>query len=407
MAGTWPAVQCKRILFSEATNGIEVHPYTPWVMRKESGDEVEIAFLATKFGKPAVETKINMKLFVCNNIFMEYGGPTLAEPHEPFPKETSITTNQSGVAIRDLTAPTLNNPRGFIDGQLYPYVYWANSNPINPEEICYSDNFLYLLNSYFVIRVFDKFTYKEPPTWNEDVYPIFEKYAKLYPVMSLYYVDLGNYYDVTDHKYDIRKVLSLKKTHPNYMPVTRDLSNPKRDMILKWTEKPCLGEKQDLTIVGLRQNLQIAMEIEHATIPTYLTALATIKDNYNPQVQAIFRQILVQEMLHFALAANILNAVGGKPVLFSENFLPLYPTQLPGGVMPALQVPIEKCTIALISNIFMAIEQPSLTVDFESSPEIPGQNDKEMSPGTHPHQPLDVTGKYHTTGKYSYKATFF
>ena len=404
--GTWPAVQCKRILFAEAMDGIQVHPFTPWVLRVEPGDDLEISFFATKFGRPSAETVIQIKPFICSNIFYEYGGPLIGTEPLPFPA-VKLTTNQSGLATKKFKAPDPNKAREFIDGQLYPYVYWAESNPIDPEQICDGNNFLYLLNSYFVIRVFDRFKYQDPPTWNDDVYPIFKKYANLYPIMTLNYVDLGNYHEVTKHIFHINMTMHLPYTHPNYMPVTRDLSRDKRNMIFEWLSNPCPGEEvEDFTLDLLRQHLQTALEIEHATIPTYLTALATIKENYNLEVQDIFRQILIQEMLHLALAANLLNAVGGKPVLFSDNFLPLYPTRLPGGLMPTLQIPIEKCSIGLIADIFMAIEQPSITADFGASPahSKPDDHDseEEITPGADPNQQLKVTGLYDTKGGLPY-----
>ncbi len=57
----------------------------------------------------------------------------------------------------------------------------------------------------------------------------------------------------------------------------------------------------------------MAIKLEHATIPPYLTALYSIKpdprksnhDSYN-----IIRAVAVEEMLHLTLAANLLNAVG-------------------------------------------------------------------------------------------------
>jgi len=397
--GTWPAVQCKRILFSEAKDGVQVHPFTPWVLRAEPGEDVEISFLVTKFGLPSAGTVIHITQFVCQHIFYEYGGPPIATEPLPFPTQ-DITTNQSGLATISFNAPDPSNARKFIDGQLYPYLYWAVSNPIDPGQTCNGSNFLNLLNSYFIIRVFDVHNYRDPPTWNEDVYPIFKKYANLYPVMTFNYVDLGNYYEVTKHLFHINMTMRLPISHPNHMPVTRDLSRDKRDMILKWLDRPCPGdEKHDFTLHRLRQHLQTALEIEHATIPTYLTALATIKDNYNTEVQDIFGQILIQEMLHLALAANLLNAVGGEPVLFSENFIPLYPTRLPGGLMPQLQVPIEKCSVALINDIFMAIEQPSVTADFDDTyAERSEAHDSEeaITPGAGQQQPLKVTGQYKT-----------
>lgn len=197
----------------------------------------------TKFGLPSAKTVIHITPFVCQHIFYEYGGPQIATEPLPFPVQ-NITTDQSGLATMAIsfTTPDPSNARRFIDGQLYPYLYWAESNPIDPEQTCNGRNSLYLLNSYFIIRVFDSHTYRDPPTWNEDVYPIFKKYANLYPVMTFNYVDLGNYYEVIKHCFHINMTMQLSISHPNHMPVTRDLSKDKRDMILKWLEDPCPGD---------------------------------------------------------------------------------------------------------------------------------------------------------------------
>ena len=53
----------------------------------------------------------------------------------------------------------------------------------------------------------------------------------------------------------------------------------------------------------------------------------------------ILETILVQKMLHLALAANVLNAVGGKPKLYYKQFIPNYPSFIPGGIQPDLIVP--------------------------------------------------------------------
>lgn len=393
--GTWPVVQCKRILFSEAKNGIQLHSYTNWVLRAEPGDEVEISLLATRFGTPVPGVEIHITPFVCDKIFYEYGGPAIGTEPLPFPAK-NLTTNESGLVSIQFRAPDPKKQRKFIDGQLYPYLFWDQENPIDAIKTCEEKTYLNLLKSYIVIKVFDSFSYEDPPTWRKDVYPIFKQYSLLYPVMTLNYVDLGNYYEVTQHLGLINMTLRLPRTHPNHMPVTRDLSKDKLNMILKWLDCPEEGkEEEGFTIEELRRSLQTAMEVEHSTIPTYLTALATIKKNYNNEVQAIFKQIILQEMLHLALTANLLNAVGGEPVLFSENFIPLYPTRLPGGLLPTLQVPIEKCSISLIADIFMAIEQPSITAEFNGNQgSEPNSDEYIIQGGDQSHQGIKVTGKY-------------
>ncbi|MBI4473414.1 MAG: hypothetical protein HY646_12155, partial [Acidobacteria bacterium] len=71
-------------------------------------------------------------------------------------------------------------------------------------------------------------------------------------------------------------------------------------------------EKID-SIASLRRHLQIAIELEAATIPPYLCALYSTPDGQNRHASGIIRSVVVEEMLHIALAANVLNAIGGHP----------------------------------------------------------------------------------------------
>ncbi|OOZ17975.1 hypothetical protein BOW28_03760 [Solemya velum gill symbiont] len=82
-------------------------------------------------------------------------------------------------------------------------------------------------------------------------------------------------------------------------------------------------------ISSLQQHLQWAIELEHATLTPYLCALYSIKEGHNPESAEILRSIFMEEMLHMTLAANVLNAVGGTPVLDSPDFIPSYPSFLP------------------------------------------------------------------------------
>jgi hypothetical protein len=81
----------------------------------------------------------------------------------------------------------------------------------------------------------------------------------------------------------------------------------------------------------LHHYLTVAMQLEHATIPPYLMALYTIKPGTNRDASLIIREVVVEEMLHLTLVANVLNAVGGKPDLTAPGFMPTYPAPLPDG----------------------------------------------------------------------------
>jgi ferritin-like protein len=81
----------------------------------------------------------------------------------------------------------------------------------------------------------------------------------------------------------------------------------------------------------LHEYLYKAMQLEHGTLPPYLTALYSIDFAMNPDAMQILRAVAVEEMLHLTLAANILNAVGGAPDPTRKGFVPRYPTPLPDG----------------------------------------------------------------------------
>lgn len=77
--------------------------------------------------------------------------------------------------------------------------------------------------------------------------------------------------------------------------------------------------------------LYAAMQLEHATLPPYLVALYSIYPGTNLDAVQILRVVAVEEMLHLTIAANVLNAVGGKPDLTRKGFVPSFPAYLPDG----------------------------------------------------------------------------
>ncbi|MEC4813441.1 MAG: ferritin-like protein [Scytonema sp. PMC 1069.18] len=107
----------------------------------------------------------------------------------------------------------------------------------------------------------------------------------------------------------------------------------------------------------LKESLQAAIKLEFATLPPYLAALWSIQDDMHPVARSIRKHIAEEEMLHMALACNLLTAVGGKPALNTPEAVPTYPSPLPGGVNPDLVVPL--CALSLKSlQIFLEIEYP-------------------------------------------------
>ncbi|MEA2977105.1 MAG: hypothetical protein QOF19_2625 [Alphaproteobacteria bacterium] len=115
-------------------------------------------------------------------------------------------------------------------------------------------------------------------------------------------------------------------------------------------------------LASLQDALQKAIELEHATIPPYLTAYYTLRGTSagGAAARQILRSIVMEEMLHMHLACNILNAIGGAPVINAANFIPKYPGPLPMGIGGAdgLVVGIKRYSKATVHNTFMEIEEP-------------------------------------------------
>lgn len=110
--------------------------------------------------------------------------------------------------------------------------------------------------------------------------------------------------------------------------------------------------------------LQSAIELEHSTIPPYLYALYSLAPGANKAVADIIESVVVEEMLHIVLASNVLNAVGGTSVLDRPDVIPRYPGPLPGSVESSLVVGLAPCSIYLVGNVFMKIEEPEYPLAF-------------------------------------------
>lgn len=112
------------------------------------------------------------------------------------------------------------------------------------------------------------------------------------------------------------------------------------------------------TLESLREHLQWAIELEHSTLPPYLCALYSLDPERNPEAVEVVASVFVEEMLHLTLTANLLNAVGGRPVLDAPHLLPGYPSHLPHGDR-SFEVSLVPFGAEAL-ELFLKIEQPSL-----------------------------------------------
>lgn len=120
-------------------------------------------------------------------------------------------------------------------------------------------------------------------------------------------------------------------------------------------------------LASLREALQKAIELEHATIPPYLTAYYTLSGTGAGPTEAkrALRRIAIQEMQHMRLACNVLNAIGGRPKIGGPDFIPDYPGALPMGIggEDKLEVGIVRYCRKTVRDVFMEIEEPEEPID--------------------------------------------
>ncbi|MEU6281044.1 ferritin-like protein [Streptomyces sp. NPDC047028] len=105
----------------------------------------------------------------------------------------------------------------------------------------------------------------------------------------------------------------------------------------------------------IRESLQIAVQLELATIPPYLCGWWSIHDRTS-QAARLIRRVVADEMYHLGVVSNLLVAVGGRPRIMDAAMS--YPGQLPGGVRAGVTVYLSGLTKSLVHDVMMAIEAP-------------------------------------------------
>ena len=122
---------------------------------------------------------------------------------------------------------------------------------------------------------------------------------------------------------------------------------------------------QDLK-VSYATHLRWAMQLELTTIPAYLAAmycLIEVKDSDNPfakkaaSARQLIKTVVIEEMLHLSLIANILTAIGARPVFYDEQAIPNYPTVLPHASASDTLITLGSPTKSVL-EAFLMIERP-------------------------------------------------
>lgn len=199
----------------------------PLSVRLQPGGTAALRMMARRFGSPVVgQQPMTWQVFVVT--------ATSLQPSTVITIAWNGSTDASGIAALsvstgggDVTLPAARQP---LDSQIY-YVYF-----LDPTGQLVGDGYGQQVgdaNASLSALRFQSYTAPADPTWQADVGPVLGAYARLYPGMRDR-LDIGDQGTVQGFATALYQRMSLPFQDPAYMPVTRDLSPAKVEMILQW-----------------------------------------------------------------------------------------------------------------------------------------------------------------------------
>lgn len=194
----------------------------PFSVRLEPGGSTTIQLMARQFGQPIVgQQPMTWQI-----------SDVSGNPSTEIAIAWAGSTDANGVAMLQVSTPggdvNLPNRRKPLDSSIYYAVFLdPDGQPIGD---AYADP---QPNSNLTALRFQTYTAPADPTWDNAVGPILQAYARLYPGMAQI-LDIGDETTVEQNAAAIAQRLSLLFLDPGLMPVTRDLSPAKVQMIVSW-----------------------------------------------------------------------------------------------------------------------------------------------------------------------------
>lgn len=210
-----------------------------FVQRLDTAETHEIGIYSYRYGKPVEGDEIAVTLEAPTPVTpLGPGNPISEIPGNNYPAEgltflSPVKTGPDGKAVLSLTGNAIESPRGYIDGQIYTLDYQVQGidNDAGEASIMPQENIFIHLRDHFEVPA--------SPVWG-DISETMTQFGNLYPIMSKYLVDLSSPVAVKAKK----DILTFAFTRPIedtlHMPVTRDLSEAKRQTILKWLAAPAV-----------------------------------------------------------------------------------------------------------------------------------------------------------------------
>jgi hypothetical protein len=219
-----------------------------FVQRIDSPGKARVVIHTAQYGKPLAGAKVALSLQPPQSGLgagddnapnqPKASIPDIGAPPDALSFSATIISDHSSRAYADIAVTALNNPRVYVDGQIYLVSYALDGEPVNAHPQF----------DFIIVHARDSYAAPTKPAWIPDIAPIFTQYGNLYPIMSQRLVDLSDPQSVKHNLKILQLAFSLDIDDPNYMPVTRDLSAPKRAAVQRWLAR--LEAEGDSTFVG-------------------------------------------------------------------------------------------------------------------------------------------------------------
>ncbi|MBI1771524.1 MAG: hypothetical protein HYR68_04070 [Burkholderiales bacterium] len=215
-----------------------MNPGIPSGPEQACGETALVRLYATQFGQPAANIGLQATLMSPADS-VKYTSNTMGTGGTSGLKNIAIPQN----ALSFNTAPVMTDAQGMVelkivgtdpgfprasqnvDGQIYFVRYNFADQTIAQSYTQHPDDLISIL-------LFSQQTFPENPTWDNCIQYILPQYAKLYPIMGRFKLD--DYATVVQYAEPIRTVLAKPMDDALHMPVIRDLSIQRTQVILNW-----------------------------------------------------------------------------------------------------------------------------------------------------------------------------
>ncbi|HLT34910.1 MAG TPA: hypothetical protein VK034_01460, partial [Enhygromyxa sp.] len=206
--------------------------------RLQPGEQATVQMMVRQFGAPVTGTPPSLGVQVLASNWTGDKRPfhNEVEPSTAVQFTVGESLDENGlvdVTVAGTTPEPLGTLRSYMDSKVFfVQVTDPDGNPIGDEPTGIPALSVLLWAPYSI---------PANPTWESDVGPILDSYARLYPGMKSI-LDIGDLRTVMGSAGGILGRMSLPHDDPAYMPVTRDLSPNKVATVVKWLAAQGKGE---------------------------------------------------------------------------------------------------------------------------------------------------------------------